>query len=71
MALSWVKSRPVAIQLLMVSPKRMPTFWLVSVAMRWGASGMKGLGRRCSSTSARKSLGFRMPGSVTTGNPSW
>ena len=32
----------------MVSPKRMPTFWDVSVAMRCGMSGMKGLGRRLS-----------------------
>ena len=30
----------------MVSPKRIATFWLVSVAMRCGVSGMKGFGRR-------------------------
>ena len=51
----------------MVSPKRMDSFWEVSVAMRWGASGMNGLGRRRFSTASMKSAGFSTPGSTTTG----
>ena len=42
----------------------------VSVAMRCGVSGMKGLGRRCSMTSSMKAFGLRIFGSTTTGRPS-
>ena len=54
----------------MVSPYRMGIFWLVSVAMRWGASGMKGLGRRTFTTVSMNAFGSMTPGSVTTGRPS-
>ena len=48
----------------------MDSFWEVSQAMRWGVSGIKGLGTRICSTSSMNFLGERMPGSVTTGRPS-
>ena len=52
---------------LRVSPKRMGSFWLVSIAMRCGASGMNGFGSRRLMTVPMNSYGFSTPGSVTTG----
>ena len=56
---------------LMVSPKRIGSFWEVSVAMRWGESGMNTLGSRTVTTVSMNTFGFSTPGSTTTGRPSW
>ena len=55
---------------MIVSPKRMGSFWEVSIAMRCGMSGRKGLGMRSFTTASMKAFGLMMPGSVTTGRPS-